>query len=106
MGGFAPNTEINANTDIISHRKKEQYHRVEMNYRLGRSTGAFGAELNIGINDRGVPMLGLITLPTICNNVPNPRTTRTSVILVHVRIRIRRVSNCCWVVHGPTGRFL
>ena len=92
MGGFAPNTEINANTDIISHRKKEHYHRVEMNYRLGRSTGAFAAELNY--------------TPTICNNVPNPRTTRTSVILVHVRIRIRRVSNCCWVVHGPTGRFL
>ena len=68
MGGFAPNTEINANTDIISHRKKEHYHRVEMNYRLGRSTGAFGAELNY--------------TPTICNNVPNPPTTRTSVILV------------------------
>ena len=68
MGDFAPNTEINANTDIISHRKKEHYHRVEMNYRLGRSTGAFGAELNY--------------TPTICNNVPNPPPTRMSVILV------------------------
>ena len=68
MGGFAPNTETNANTDIISHRKKEHYYRVEMNYRLGRSTGAIGAELNYD--------------PTMCNNAPNPPTTRTSVILV------------------------
>ena len=68
MGGFAPNTEKKANKDIISHRKKEPYHCVEMNYRLGRSTGAIGAELNYD--------------PTMCNNAPNPPTTRTRVLLV------------------------
>ena len=67
-GGFRTTQGNKTNTDIILYRKKENYHCIEMNYRLGRSTGAFGAEL--------------IYQPIIRYNTPNPPITRTSVLIL------------------------
>ena len=74
MAGFAQHWEIKSNTDSISHRKTGYYNRVEMIYRLGTLTGAFGSVL--------------IHTPITRNNTPNPQATRMSVILVSVVIKL------------------